>query len=65
MYAKTVEFLNGFLCNSFVEPETKEAFVFPNNDGSKTWIFWIHYRLKTTVFTRVLVDPVYKSTPNF
>ena len=26
MCAKTVEFLSGFLCNSFVEPETKESF---------------------------------------
>ena len=34
--AKTVEFLGGgFLCNPSVEPETKEAFVFPNNDDSK------------------------------
>ena len=25
-YAKTVEFLSGFLFNSFLEPETKESF---------------------------------------
>ena len=27
-YVKAVEFLSSFLCNSFVEPETKESFWF-------------------------------------
>ena len=44
--AETVEFLSGFLCDTFVEPETKE-FVISNNDDNKTWIFCIHYHLRT------------------
>ena len=30
---KTVEFLNGSLCNSFAELETKEAFVSHNKES--------------------------------
>ena len=30
MYAKNVKFPSGFLCSSFVEVDTKEAFCFSN-----------------------------------
>ena len=35
MYAKNVKFPSGFLCSSFVEGETKEAFCFSN-------VFFLH-----------------------
>ena len=46
-YAKTVKFRSGFLCCSFVEGETKEAFCFDKEPFCLSNVFCIYYFLKT------------------